>query len=83
MKREVYTIPVPVWAMDYIFNAGLDCITADEIKLVDEFMEDIEFISPPAGEAYILRIPFWGLMQNFYDCEVIYKQTMENNNANN
>ena len=77
MKKEVYSVPVPVWAMDYIFNGGRDLITLEEECLVDEFMEDIEFISPPTGETYILRIPFWGLMQNFYDCEVIYK----NNNG--
>jgi len=66
-------VAVPVWAMDYIFNGGLDTITDQERELADKFLEDIEHIDPPSQDPYVDRIPFWGLMQNFYDCPVVFK----------
>jgi len=74
MKIEKDTSPIPCWALGYIFNAEIEGITEEEIKLIDSFLSDIETINPPNEEPYFHKINFWGLATNFQDCETTHKQ---------
>jgi hypothetical protein len=72
MKKDIHTVSVPTWAFGYIFNGELDTITDDERAEIDEFMEDIETISPPNGEPYFDAFPPFGLPCEVAGCQVIY-----------
>lgn len=77
MSRDIYTIAVPTWALNYVFNGGNDTITPAEKVMIDNFMADIEVISPPDTPPYFDAFPPFGLACDVYDCQVIYKQTKE------
>jgi hypothetical protein len=76
-KKDIYSVPVPEWALGYIFNGERDTITLEEEADIDEFMADIETINPPNNAPYFDAFPPFGLPCNVADCQVIYKEVTQ------
>ena len=73
----IWSEPLPEWAMCYVFNGDKEGLSDEEIKMIDDWMEEkrILHISPPDDdeESYFTSSPPFGLACNVYDCDVIYK----------
>lgn len=76
MKKTIEKIPT--WAFGYIFNGDMTGLTDEEVKQIDEALEQIgvDIVCTPADEEaqpYFTRYPLFGLPTEVEDCVILYR----------
>lgn len=62
---------VPTWAIGYMVNGDPTGLWDEEIKEIDEWMEENEVrVVEPKGEPYFTRDPLFGKACEVYDCTI-------------
>lgn len=62
---------VPTWAIGYMVNGDPTGLWDEEIKEIDEWMEENEVrVVEPKGEPYFTRCPLFGKACDVYDCMI-------------
>ena len=76
MKKTIEKIPT--WAFGYIFNGDMTGLTDEEVKQIDEALEQIgvDIVCTPTDEEaqpYFTRNPLFGLPAEVEDCVILYR----------
>lgn len=76
MKKTIEKIPT--WAFGYIFNGDMTGLTDEEVKQIDEALEQIgvDIVCTPADEEaqpYFTHYPLFGLPTEVEDCVILYR----------
>lgn len=76
MKKTIEKIPT--WAFGYIFNGDMTGLTDEEVKQIDEALEQIgvDIVCTPADEEaqpYFTHYPLFGLPAEVEDCVILYR----------
>lgn len=69
---------IPTWAFGYIFNGDMTGLTDEEVKQIDEALEQIgvDIVCTPADEEsqpYFTHYPLFGLPAEVEDCVILYR----------
>lgn len=79
-KTEIRQYAIPTWALCYICNGDKSCITDEEIKMIDDWLDEhkIQCVSPVENEhgeweEYFSNYPEFGLGSNVMDCDCLVK----------
>lgn len=70
---------IPTWSLGYIINGDATGLTADEIRIVDQWLNgwEVQIVSPITDEEnntepYFSNYPLFGLPTEVEDCEILY-----------
>lgn len=73
------TEKIPAWSLCYLINGDATGLTADEIRMVDDWSSkwQVQIVSPIADEEgnaqpYFSHYPLFGLPSEVEDCEILY-----------
>lgn len=69
---------IPTWAFGYIFNGDMTGLTDEEVKQIDEALEQIgvDIVCIPTDEEaqpYFSHYPLFGLPTEVEDCVILYR----------
>lgn len=81
MTTEILTYKIPAYLLGYLINGVTDNLTAEEIELADNFVqnEKIQTISPESEQYFSKSNDVGGLACDVIDCECLVEVTITNN----
>lgn len=75
MKKEIFDMEIPEWAMGYLVNGDTDNLTSEDIELIQDFQKANRVLAVSIkedSEPYFSGInDVGGLAGNVYDCDVL------------
>lgn len=64
-EDDYYRFPIPSWAICYLVNGDMDCLTDEELQMLRDFEKDFRVVDV-AEESYFEPFPHFGLACDCY-----------------
>lgn len=69
-EDDYYRFAIPSWAICYLVNGDMDCLTDEELQMLRDFEKDFRVVDV-AEESYFEPFPHFGLACDCYMCKCV------------